>query len=122
MEPKRIGEHLVSLSTEQRFIDAIAEYYSEDIVNVETNPVTGRSEETRGIDEIRAKCVRWLEDHEIHSVSAEGPLVGRDSFSILYDFDFTETHGQAAGQRRRVRQLALYKTRHGKIVREERFS
>jgi len=120
MEPKKIGETLMSLCCDGRYIDAICAYYSEDVVSVETHD-NGTRTEAHGIDEIRAKSVRWIEEHDVHSVTAEGPLLNGDQFSVIYELDLTPKRGPRAGERTKVREVGVYTTRRGRIVREEIF-
>jgi ketosteroid isomerase-like protein len=120
MEPKKIGETLMSLNCDGRYIDAISAYYSEDVVSVDTHG-NGTRTEAHGIDEIRAKSIRWIEEHDVHSVSAEGPMLNGDQFSVIYDFELTPKSGPQAGERTKVREVGVYTTRHGRIVREEIF-
>jgi ketosteroid isomerase-like protein len=115
METRKIADTLVSLQRDGRYLDAISAFYSDDVVSVEPRA------EVQGIDFVRAKACRWIEDHDIHAVAAEGPVVDGDRFSVVYDYDMTPRTGQQAGTRTHVRETAVYTTRRGRIVREELF-
>ena len=45
--------------------------------------------EMRGIDVIRGKNERWVENNEIHKAEAIGPFLGEGQFAVRFDFDFT---------------------------------
>ena len=47
-----------------------------------------------------------------------GPFVSDDEFAVYYDYDTTF---KPAGQRSRMREMALYGVQNGQIVREEFF-
>jgi ketosteroid isomerase-like protein len=120
MEPKKIGETLMSLCCDGRYFDAITAYYSDDAVTVDMQG-NGTRTEAHGIDEIRVRSLRWIEEHDVHSVSAEGPVLNGDQFSVIYELDLTPKRGPRAGERTKVREVGVYTTRHGRIVREEIF-
>ena len=74
--------------------------------------------EMRGIDAIRGKNERWVENNEIHTADAIGPFVGEDQFAVRYEFDFT---AKQSGQRMQMSEMGLYTVKDGKIVREQFF-
>jgi hypothetical protein len=115
METKKIAHTLVSLQRDGRYLDVISAFYSDDVVSAEPRA------EVRGIDFVRAKACRWIEEHDVHAVAAAEPVVNGDQFSITYDYDMTPRTGQQAGERTHLRETAVYTTRRGRIVREEFF-
>ena len=121
MDTRNVGESLVGFCRKGQFLDAIDALYGDDIVSVEAQGSPEYPAEERGIDAIRSKNERWAENNEVHSVSAEGPMVNGDRFSVIYDFDVTPKTGQRAGQRFQMREVALYTVSNGRIVREEFF-
>ena len=120
MEPKEVGETLVAYCRDGQFLNAIGALYHDDIVSVEAREGDYPAE-LAGIDAIRAKNVRWLENNEVHSMSANGPMVNGDRFSVIFDFDITPKSGPNAGKRFQMREVALYTVHNGTIVREEFF-
>jgi ketosteroid isomerase-like protein len=113
-----IAQELVSLCRAGKYLDAVARLYSKDIVSVEAIDSPQKPAEMRGIDAIRGKNERWVENNEIHSAQTTGPFVGEDQFAVRYEFDFTP---KASGQRIRLSEMGLYTVKDGKIVREQFF-
>jgi ketosteroid isomerase-like protein len=116
MDTKEIGTKLVELCQAGKNLEAIDALYSDDIVSVEAQATETMPAAMRGIEAIRGKNQWWLENHEIHSASAEGPMVNGDRFTVIYDFDITQ---KQTGERMKMKEVALYSVDGGKIVREE---
>lgn len=115
MDVKAVGEKLVSLCREGKNMEAIDALYGDDITSVEAQGNEAMPAVMQGIDAIRGKNQWWLENHEIHSASVEGPWVNGDRFTVMYDFDVTPKQGE----RMQMKEVALYAVEGGKIVREE---
>ena len=113
-----VAQELVSLCRAGKYLDAVAKLYSKDIVSVEPIDSPQKPAEMRGIDVIRGKNERWVENNEIHKVDAIGPFVGEDQFAVRFDFDFTV---KQSGQRMQLCEMGLYTVKDGKIVREQFF-
>jgi ketosteroid isomerase-like protein len=113
-----VAQELVSLCRAGKYLDAVAKLYSKDIVSVEPIDSPQKPAEMRGIDVIRGKNERWVENNEIHKAEAIGPFVGEGQFAVRYDFDFT---AKQSGQRMQLSEMALYTVKDGKIVREQFF-
>lgn len=121
MDTKEVGEKLVALCREGKNLDAVDTLYANDIVSVEAMAMPDMPAETRGIEGVRGKNVWWLENHDIHSASADGPYPHGDRFTVKYVYDVTAKAGPMAGQRMTLNEVALYTVNDGKIVREEFF-
>jgi len=121
MDTKQVGEKLVALCREGKNVEAVDTLYSPDIVSVEAMGNPDMPAEQRGIDAIRGKNQWWLNTHEIHSASAEGPYPHQDRFAVKYHYDVTAKEGPMAGQRFAMDEVAVYTVQDGKIVREEFF-
>jgi len=121
MDTKQVGEKLVALCREGKNLEAVDTLYSPDIVSVEAMGNPDMPAEQRGIDAIRGKNQWWLNTHEIHSASAEGPYPHQDRFAVKYHYDVTAKEGPMAGQRFAMDEVAVYTVQDGKIVREEFF-
>jgi len=121
MDTKQVGEKLVALCREGKNLEAVDMLYSPDIVSVEAMGNPDMPAEQRGIDAIRGKNQWWLNTHEIHSASAEGPYPHQDRFAVKYHYDVTAKEGPMAGQRFAMDEVAVYTVQDGKIVREEFF-
>ena len=113
-----LAQELVSLCRAGKYLDAVARLYSKDIVSVEPIDSPQKPAEMRGIDAIRGKNERWVENNEIHKAEAIGPFVGEDQFAVRYDFAFT---AKQSGQRMQMSEMGLYTVKDGKIVREQFF-
>jgi len=83
METLEVGTGLVSLCTQGRFEDAIDQYYSENIVSIEGMTYPGMEKRMEGLQAIKGKTQWWIENHEVHSMEAEGPFVSEDSNQFL---------------------------------------
>ena len=110
-----IGHELVSLCRAGKYLDCVAQFYSKDIVSVEAIDSPQKPAEMRGIDAIRGKNERWVENMEIHKAEVIGPFVGEDQFAVRFEFDFTV---KQSGQRMQLSEMGLYTGKDGKMVRE----
>lgn len=113
-----IANDLVKSCSVGDFGAVLDKHYSDDIVSIE--PVAGQGMPARqaGIAAIRAKNEWWVENHEIHSASIEGPFVSEEQFAVRFTFDVTF---KPAKQRMQMTEMALYTVKDGKIVQEEFF-
>lgn len=119
MDPKEVGEKLVALCREGKNLEAVDTLYGADIVSVEAMSTPEMPAEMRGIEAVRGKNQWWLDNHEIHSASAEGPYPHGEKFAVKYAYDVTAKAGPMAGNRMKMDEVAVYTVRDGKIVREE---
>ena len=119
MSAMKIGQQLVALCQEGKYLDAVNQLYDEDIVSVEaTDPPQGERE-SRGIDAVRGKNQWWGENHEVHSASVRGPFPhGDDRFCVMFNWDVTN---KPSGQRFQMEEVCLYTVAEGKISKEEFF-
>lgn len=114
-----VAQELVSLCRAGRNLDAIDKLYSPKIVSVESMGNEEMPAEMTGIDAIRGKNQWWLDNHEVHSSTANGPFVGDDNqFAVHYDYDVTF---KPSGARMRMSEMALYTVENGKVVHEHFF-
>jgi ketosteroid isomerase-like protein len=113
-----VANELVALCRAGRNLDAIAKLYSPKIVSVEPVGTEAMPAEMTGIDAIRQKNERRLENYEVNSAEVNGPFVGGDQFAVQYVFDTTF---KPTGQRSVMTEMALYQVKDGKVVREQFF-
>ena len=115
-----IAERLVALCRANDEATGLDELYSPDAVSVESVAGPGMEHrETKGLDGIRAKHDWWNSNMEVHSASVDGPYPhGDDRFALIYEMDATE---KASGNRLQFREVAVYHTANGQIMREEFF-
>ena len=113
-----LAQELVSLCRLGKYLDAVSRLYSKDIVSVEAIDSPQKPAEMRGIDVIRGKNERWVENNEIHKAEVIGPFVGEGQFAVRFEFDFTV---KQSGRRMQLSEMGLYTVKDGKIVREQFF-
>jgi SnoaL-like domain len=118
MTIQEIADTLVNLCREGKFEEAVKELYSADIVSVEAFAPPGQSRESKGIDAVKAKGEWWVNNHEIHSVVVEGPLVAGSHFAVTFKMDVTF---KPKNQRFKMEEIGIYKVADGKVVHEEFF-
>lgn len=121
MDTKEIGKKLVELCRKGKNLDAVNTLYSPDVVSVEAQGDATMPAELHGIDKIRGKNQWWVENHEVHSASVEGPFPHEDRFATLFHYDITPKTGPMKGKRMKMDEVAIYTVKGGKIVREEFF-
>ncbi|MEM7494041.1 MAG: nuclear transport factor 2 family protein [Pseudomonadota bacterium] len=113
----QIGQALVEHCQNGKEAELMQNYYSPDAISAEAVEMPGMGREVKGLEAIIAKGEWWMNAHEIHSSSVEGPFVhGNSQFSVIFDMDVTE---KASGTRTQMREIGTYHVENGKIVREE---
>jgi ketosteroid isomerase-like protein len=118
MTIQEVAGELVKLCSEGKFHEAMETLYSPDIVSMEAGAPPEQSRESKGLAAVRAKAEWWTANHEVHSVSVEGPLVAGSHFAVSFKLDVTF---KPKGQRFTMEEVAVYKVVEGKIVYEEFF-
>jgi SnoaL-like protein len=68
-------------------------------------------------DEVVAKYKKWQDEVTCHDCKVEGPFVGQNSFSVIFDLDMESKVG--AFPRMNMKEVAIYTVENGKIVKEE---
>ncbi len=118
MTTQEVADQLVALCREGKFHDAIDALYAEDIVSVEAGAPPGQSKESVGLAAVKAKGQWWSENHDVHAVTVEGPLVAGSHFSATFKLDVTF---KPAGRRFLMQEIAVYEVKDGKVVYEQFF-
>jgi ketosteroid isomerase-like protein len=118
MTTQEVAERLAKLCSAGKFDDAMEALYSPDIVSMEAGAPPGGSREAKGLAAVKAKGEWWTANHEVHSVTVEGPLVAGTHFSVAFKMDVTF---KPEGKRFQMEEIAVYKVAGGKIVYEEFF-
>jgi ketosteroid isomerase-like protein len=113
-----IGTRLVELCRAGKNVEAINTLYSDDIVSVEAGGPPGMDRTTRGKAGVLGKNQWWVDNHEIHGATSEGPFPHDDRFAVRFTYDVTN---KPTGQRFTMNEVALFTVEGGKIVREEFF-
>jgi hypothetical protein len=115
---KEVADKLVKHCSAGKFDDAVDALYSPDIVSMEAGAPPGQSRESKGIAAVKAKGKWWVDNHEVHSSTVEGPLVAGSHFSVTFKLDITF---KPQSKRFKMEEIAVYKVVDGKIVYEEFF-
>ena len=113
MTTKDIANRLVELCRTGQNVTAVDELYADHIVSLE---VADPMKEIHGIEGVRGKNTWWLENHEVHGHSVDGPFVNDDEFAVRFSFDITP---KATGTRVTMDEVAVYVVEDGKIVQEK---
>jgi hypothetical protein len=116
MTTQQVADRLVQLCREGKNTEAIEELYAEGVISKE--PKGADREITQGIQAVKEKTIQWENSlEEIHSSSISEPLVSKDHFSIVMDFDATyKGFGRMA-----ISEICVYEVQNGKIVADEFF-
>ncbi len=92
-----------------------AKYNADDVVSYEA--MEGPMAVCHGKEAVKQKGEWWVQNHEVHGGSVEGPFVNGDQFAVRFKFDITP---KATGERVVMDEVGLYTVKGGKIA-EERF-
>ncbi len=118
MTTQEVADALVKLCSGGKFQEAVKTLYSPDIVSVEAGAPPGQSREAKGLEAVAAKGEWWTANHEVHSVSVEGPLVAGSHFAVTFKMDVTF---KPASKRFTMEEVGVYKVADGKVVYEQFF-
>ena len=116
-----VGRKLVDLCRKGKNVEAVNTLYSPDVVSIEIHGDATMPERMQGIDAIRKKNQWWIDNHTIHSASADGPYPHGDRFIVRFNYDVTAKAGPMAGKRMKLEEAGLYTVRNGKVAQEEFF-
>lgn len=70
-----------------------------------------------GRDEVSAKYKEWQNGTTVHGCEVEGPFIGTNGFSIVFEIDMEMKDGSMP--RMKLKEIADYTVENGKIVKEE---
>lgn len=118
MTTMEVGKKLVELCQQGKNFEAMQTLYSPHIVSVEAMSMPNMPAEMKGIEAVMGKGKWWVDNHEIHSASCEGPYPHGDRFIVRFNYDVTNKPSQ---RRMKMDEMALFSVKDGKIVREEFF-
>jgi hypothetical protein len=116
-----VGRRIVDAVNELKFLQAIDDLYSADVVSIEARDTPEAPAELHGIEAIRGKNTWWLENHNVHSIEATGPFPHGERVAVFYRMDMTPSTGPNTGKRTTFEEVALYTIEDGKVVKEEFF-
>ena len=121
-KPVKTGKGATPLEIARDFVALIRAGKSDEVEKkwlapgIESVEGVGASMAWSGRKAVLAKYRGWEADHEIHSMSVEGPWVGATGFAVRFGIDVTQL---STGQRTQMHEIAVYTVRNGKVVREE---
>ena len=118
MTTMEIGKELVALCRQGKNQEAIDRLYSPNIESVEAVAMPGMGQTQKGIQAIKGKNQWWVDNHQIHESTVEGPYPHGDRFIVRFKYDMTPKHN---GKRMTVDETGLYTVQNGKVVKEEFF-
>jgi ketosteroid isomerase-like protein len=118
MSTLELAKKFVLLCQQHKDSEALLTMFDKDAVSVEAAAMPNMPQEMRGIPAIQQKGKWWVENHEIHSATVDGPYPNGDRFAVCFSYDVTR---KASGERIQMDEVALYTVRDGRIVREEFF-
>ena len=118
MSALEVGKQLVALCKQGENLQAVKTLYSPDVVSVEASSMPNMPAEMKGMDAILGKNKWWVDNHEVHAATCEGPFPHGDQFIVRFNYDVTN---KPSGKRMQMDEAALYTVKDGKIVREEFF-
>jgi hypothetical protein len=118
MTTDQIGKEVADLCRQGKNQEAIDRFYSSNIESVEAVAMPGMDQIQRGIRAIKGKNQWWVENHEIHGGTVEGPYPNGDRFILRFKYDVTP---KQTGKRMTLDETGLYTVQEGKIAKEEFF-
>ncbi len=116
MNTEEVATKLVEHCRSGKWMKAVDDLYSKDIVSVEPRAMEGMPAEMRGIDQVRGKSEWWEKSMEVHSAKVTGPFVARDTFVVQFDVDVTD---KTSKKRMQMSEVGIYTVKDGKVAREE---
>lgn len=116
-----VGQKLVDLCKQGKFMEAINTLYSPKIIAIEAMAGPNMPARMEGIAAVKGKAEWWEKNHEVHSAEINGPFPHGDRFIVRMKMDVTAKAGPMAGKRMTMDEGCLYTVKDGKIVQEEFF-
>ncbi len=113
MSTQTIAQDFVSICQSGNFAAAGEKYWSDDVVSIEP---MGDAPETKGKLAVAGKGEWWVNNHEVHGATVDGPYVSGDQFTVRFAIDITP---KASGQRMMMDEIGIYTLEAGKIAREQ---
>ncbi|MEM9071882.1 MAG: nuclear transport factor 2 family protein, partial [Myxococcota bacterium] len=117
MSALEIGKKLVQFCKEGKNLESINTLYAEDVESVEAAAPPEGERAVKGIEAVRGKNQWWIENHEVHEASVEGPFPhGDEKFAVIFKFDVTN---KPSGQRMKMEEVGVFTLKDGKVAKEE---
>ncbi|MCA1367230.1 nuclear transport factor 2 family protein [Bradyrhizobium sp. BRP14] len=116
MNTAGVAEEYVSLCRRGAFDEAVERFFSADHLRLESLDMRDLPVELHGMEAAKKGVRGFAEQHEIHDLKVDGPLVGGTRFAVSFAIDATF---KPSGRRATIRRLDLYTVQDGAIVRSE---
>jgi len=113
-----IGKEVAALCKQGKNQEAIDRFYSPAVESIEPVAMPGMEQTQKGIAKIKAKNQWWVDNHQIHSGTVDGPYPNGDRFILHFKYDVT---AKQTGKRITLDEVGLYTVQDGKIAKEEFF-
>ncbi len=113
---EEIARDTVEMNRNGHAEEAGQKHWADDVVSCE--PMEGPMARIEGKDAVKGKGDWWFANHEVHSITADGPWISGDQFIVRYGMDITV---KESGQRMQMDETALYTVKDGKIAEEKFF-
>lgn len=113
-----VANALVNMCRQGQFPEVVEQYYADDIVSTEAMAMPGQDKVQKGIEAIKAKNKWWIENHEVHGLEIDGPIVAGSHFACTMKMDVTV---KQSGQRMTMQEVCVYEVKGDKIVAEQFF-
>ncbi len=120
MKTQEVANRYYELSKQNKGMEIMNEFYSQDIVNKEPEHAIamGIQTITKGLDAVKAKGKARLEMIEqVHSHYCSQPVVCGNFFSVVLRRDLT----MKGKPRMNLEEIAVFEVKEGKIVSEQFF-
>lgn len=115
MDITPMAKDFVDMLKKGQHHEAAAKYNSDAIASYEA--MDGQFAICRGKADLAKKGEWWVNSHEVHGGTVEGPYVNGSQFAVRFTFDVTV---KESGKRLALDEIGVYTVQVGKIV-EERF-
>jgi len=113
-----IGKEVAALRRQGKNQEAIDRFCSPNVESVEACDMPGMDQVQRGIQAIKGKNQRWVDNHEIRGGTVDDHYPNGDRFIPHFKCDVTP---KRTGTRMTLEETGLYTVHHRKIAKEEFF-
>jgi len=118
MSTLEIAKKYVDLCKANQHHTILETLFSPEAVSVEAVAMPNFPAEAKGVKAIAEKGKAWVDNHEIHSASVDGPWPNGNRFVVRFSYDVTN---KPSGRRMQMDEVGLFTVENGKITREEFF-
>lgn len=113
---KDVVEHCKSGDESVDYVEYDAKIWDQHFAENWTS-VEGDGKTYTGRDAVIAKYREWQNATTVHGCEIEGPFIGQNGFSVIFEIDMEPKDGSFP--RMKMKEVADYTVENGKIVKEE---